>query len=319
VAPLVAICGFLGAGKTTFLRQILPLLTARGVRPRVVINDYQNARIDAALLREVASVVEPVNGSCICCGSREELVGALAGLPAAPGDVVIVEVNGTTDTEAMLEILTAAPELSHLSPPVQLTVVDAERFGAHDWRNDLERVQIRTATHLYLSKSALVPAERLAAVEAAAWALSPRAAAADPAGFAEHLAALTVELAAVPTRVELGTPPPRAPARAPSPAHEAHHFASIELPLPGRADPAAFARFLDELPPEILRAKGIVDLGPPVDAKRSFQKTEARAEISDCALFEPETLPCSAIFVGVRLPLDAIRAGLRRVLPGPGA
>ncbi len=43
MTPLVVIVGFLGSGKTTFLKSLLPELKSQRVAPRVIINDYQNA------------------------------------------------------------------------------------------------------------------------------------------------------------------------------------------------------------------------------------------------------------------------------------
>ncbi len=55
--PTILFVGFLGAGKTTFLREILPHLEARGLVPYVLINDYQNARVDASSLRHLTEEV----------------------------------------------------------------------------------------------------------------------------------------------------------------------------------------------------------------------------------------------------------------------
>jgi G3E family GTPase len=341
MTPLAVLCGFLGAGKTTFLRNLLPEVTALGLRPRVIINDYQNANVDAAELRQLATLVEPVSGSCVCCGSREELVGALAAFDATPKQVALVEANGTTDTEAMLEILAGARELESLSPPLQLTVVDALRFGARDWRNELERIQISTATHLYLSRQDAVTPARSAEVRAAAAAEAPRAAWTDPAAFAHALAAIERRIAGIPNRRRLvedvtapsarfwakhtpeqrrapGTKPggegKGQPRKTPHGHDDRFHFAAVELPLPGRVDPTAFVAFLRALPPEVIRAKGIVELTFPPGAKRSFQKVEGEAEISDCELFEPETLECTAVLIGARLPVEPIQAQLRVLL-----
>ena len=49
MTPLILIAGFLGAGKTTLLRALLPRLGARGLRPHVILNDYENADVDAIL------------------------------------------------------------------------------------------------------------------------------------------------------------------------------------------------------------------------------------------------------------------------------
>ena len=327
MTPLVVLCGFLGAGKTTFLRALAGDLAGRRVRPHIVINDYQNAAVDAALLGGLAEVVEPVSGSCVCCGSREELVGVLAAVAPRPGQVVLVEANGTTDTEAMLEIFGGAAELSHLSPPLQLTVVDGERYGQRDWRNELERVQVRTATHLFLSRQDLISAERASSVRAAASGIAPRAEWTTPEQFGEALCeALRIFdghtdragwLAAVSrgggkdtgARPQPVSPTPSGPNERRGASHV--HFASFEVPLSGRMDPEALLGFLRGLPGAVLRAKGIADFAAPIGDRRSFQLVEGTASISDCTLFEPETLATSAVFIGVGLPVAEVTAGLR--------
>ena len=50
--PLLIISGFLGAGKTTLLRRILAELDARELRSDVILNDFENATIDAATLNK---------------------------------------------------------------------------------------------------------------------------------------------------------------------------------------------------------------------------------------------------------------------------
>ena len=76
--PLVLFTGILGAGKTTFLRTLLPVLNRLGIPARVVINDYHNAAVDAATLAHLTDEVTAVSGSCVCCDSRDELFDALA-------------------------------------------------------------------------------------------------------------------------------------------------------------------------------------------------------------------------------------------------
>jgi G3E family GTPase len=68
--PLVLLVGFLGSGKTTFLKALLPLLKEHCVVPRVIIN-YQNAEVDAEQLVAFVDRVEAIRGSCICCSSNE--------------------------------------------------------------------------------------------------------------------------------------------------------------------------------------------------------------------------------------------------------
>ncbi len=57
------VSGFLGAGKTTFLNQYLPLLTGKTV---VVENEYGEIGLDGDLIQSDIPVKELYAG-CICC------------------------------------------------------------------------------------------------------------------------------------------------------------------------------------------------------------------------------------------------------------
>lgn len=108
--PLVLIVGFLGSGKTTLLRELLPLVEARGWEPFVIINDYANARVDAASLQSPGRSVTPINGNCICCDSVIELIHVLLEIPETENRVVFIEANGTSDPAALIEHLLVNPD-----------------------------------------------------------------------------------------------------------------------------------------------------------------------------------------------------------------
>ena len=165
MTPLVLLVGFLGSGKTTFLKNLLPLLQRQGIEPHVVINDYQNAKVDAEQLRGLAAEISAISGDCVCCGSREELVTTLEEFEHVPGRVVLVETNGTTDSEQLIEILSLEKNLRRFSLPVQLSVIDAQRWQKRFWHNALEREQARTASHLFVSRSDTVKPARITEVE----------------------------------------------------------------------------------------------------------------------------------------------------------
>lgn len=60
--PIVIVSGYLGARKTTFLREIIPQLIGSPPPPYVILNDFSNAEVDSALLRQVAPEVNPISG-----------------------------------------------------------------------------------------------------------------------------------------------------------------------------------------------------------------------------------------------------------------
>ena len=50
--PIIAIVGFLGTGKTTLLRHLANSFVLENGNPYVILNDYENALLDAQQLAE---------------------------------------------------------------------------------------------------------------------------------------------------------------------------------------------------------------------------------------------------------------------------
>src|SRR4051812_3662274 len=105
MTPLLLVAGFLGAGKTTFLRALLPCLRSRRRQARVLLNDMGDARVDGATLADLTAELVSLNASCVCCESWDDLLSALALTPTGPDQVVIIEANGTTDIIELLALL----------------------------------------------------------------------------------------------------------------------------------------------------------------------------------------------------------------------
>src|SRR6476469_9547349 len=75
---ITILSGFLGSGKTTLLRRYLAERASGDIR--VIINEYGAVGIDHHLARMVEDQSVLLQGGCVCCGRREELVGALRDL-----------------------------------------------------------------------------------------------------------------------------------------------------------------------------------------------------------------------------------------------
>ena len=63
------ITGFLGAGKTTFLRRYAAWWAGQGVRVCVLENDFGAVNVDAMLLQDLEAMgaeVETISGGCDC-------------------------------------------------------------------------------------------------------------------------------------------------------------------------------------------------------------------------------------------------------------
>lgn len=103
--PVIALTGFLGAGKTTLLNH---LLRTPGARIGVVINDFGEINVDAALVSGQVDEAASLSGGCICClDDSEGLESALRRLanPALDLDAIIVEASGLADPVALQRII----------------------------------------------------------------------------------------------------------------------------------------------------------------------------------------------------------------------
>lgn len=326
MTPLAVFVGFLGAGKTTALRRLLPELVARECVPTVILNDYQNARVDAEYFREISAAVTPISGSCVCCGSRQELLEALERVEPVPGGVVLLETNGTTDAGELVTVLATDPKLRQYTLPLQVSLIDVRRWQKRFWHNRLEIEQVRTASTLWLTHADEVSAERKQAVVESLQKNHLWQEETDAEKLAVELARLVAEVADQPVR-PLGCggcehdhdhdhdhEPDHAGGHGSDHdsgeghdhqhAHAVrHHFAATEVALPELVSRELFLEALRELPPEILRVKGLVRLAEEPESLQIFQKVEQFHNVQIAPLAGEPLLPGPvAVLIGSHFP-----------------
>jgi putative photosynthetic complex assembly protein 2 len=170
------VTGFLGAGKTTFLRHRLGDADPER-RTVVLVNDFAEVGIDGALLREQGrEVVELANG-CFCCSLRDDLVRQLRDVVTrlAP-DQVLIEPSGLAETGALLATL-RRPELADIIADVRVvTLVDAGAFLVDYARLASHfRAQMRAAPTILVNKADQVSSAELRTIEDTIRPLNPSA------------------------------------------------------------------------------------------------------------------------------------------------
>jgi len=311
--PLVLLAGILGAGKTTFLRTLLPLLTSRGLSARVVINDYHNATVDAATLAHLAGSVTAVSGSCVCCGAREDLFDVLTSSTGPSNEVVLVETNGTTDPLEFLEELADDPRTTAFRP-LQVSVVDCERWQTDHWQREMEALQVSTASHVVFTRLSRVSRFRRAEVKAAVRSLNRRGVHTSPERFAGQLQRLVAHRKWFIASSVLGHRRnliPRRPSAGNGSAdpHEhaslAHGFTSVELNLPSGLTELVLRRWLALLPADVLRVKGLARLRGEPGVMCSFQRVGIFPDLARYPAPGTRGISSRAILIGPNL--DATR------------
>jgi G3E family GTPase len=154
--------GFLGAGKTTYMRRRLAEYAAMDQRVSgktvVLVNDFSAVGIDGSLLdNQGAEVVELPNG-CICCSLRDDLSNQLQETVSrwAP-DRVLIEPSGVADIASLIGVM-QRPALAPFVRKLEVTtVIDAGAFLA-DYATLPAHfsAQARLASMLVINKADLV-------------------------------------------------------------------------------------------------------------------------------------------------------------------
>ncbi|MBU2995303.1 cobalamin biosynthesis protein CobW [Cellulophaga baltica] len=149
---IITIVGFLGAGKTTLLKHLITSFSNAGWSPYVILNDYENAYIDAHQLTDKVAPkwVKALTGSCICCSGINELRDYVNGIPKRDNGITLIEANGTSDACSLMEFLGVGLNDRFL-PPIQISVVDVNNWQKRGEHNELEANQILVSSLIILT------------------------------------------------------------------------------------------------------------------------------------------------------------------------
>ncbi len=295
MTPLSVIGGFLGAGKTTLINQLLA--EGCGRRLAVLVNDFGAVNIDAALIAGHDGETIALTNGCLCCSIGDSLIAALDGLQRrrVPLDHILVEASGVADPARVAD-------LARLDPALALdgiiVLVDAERIRGQlvdRHIGDTVRRQIDGADMIVLNKMDLPSAEAGRLVLDELRRLWP------------DLPLVTTTGARVPAAILLepaaGLPAPAAPNRLSAPADHAAQFLSWCFEADRPFAPQPLAQLLDRLGGGVLRAKGTVFLaGDPAQAML-LQLAGRRWSLAPHPRSEPSGRS-QIVFIGLR---DSLR------------
>jgi G3E family GTPase len=179
---LTVLGGYLGSGKTTWLRHHLHVGRLGPVH--VVVNEAAETSVDDVLL-STATGLTLLAGGCCCCDGRQDLITALRRLCDLRSQVIstdarleriILETSGLADPGAIVAAIQGDPILvNHIVIDETLVVVDALHGLAQLSSEPLGRRQIGAADRLIISKSDVADPATLTLLRATLRHLNPAA------------------------------------------------------------------------------------------------------------------------------------------------
>jgi len=174
--PVTVLTGYLGAGKTTLLNRILS--EDHGKRYAVIVNEFGEVGIDNDLIVGADEEVFEMNNGCVCCTVRGDLIRVLSGLMKRKGkfDAIIVETTGLADPGPVAQTFFVDDDVRAKAQLDSVTtVVDAKHLPLRLTDSHEAVEQIAFADQIILNKTDLVAADELAAVEAQIRRINPLA------------------------------------------------------------------------------------------------------------------------------------------------
>ena len=171
------ISGFLGAGKTTFIKKLLEEAIA-GEKVVLIENEFGEIGIDGGFLQDSGIEIREMNSGCICCSLVGDFGRSLSEVLSkyAP-DRVIIEPSGVGKlSDVMKAVCDVAGEID-VTLNGSVTVVDAQKCKMY-MKNfgEFFNNQIESAGTIVLSRTDVADADKVAASVELIREKNPRAA-----------------------------------------------------------------------------------------------------------------------------------------------
>jgi len=160
--PFHIISGFLGSGKTTFLKRIIEQYSAQK-SIGIIQNEFAPSNIDGAELKKSGNdfeLLEINNGSVFCVCLLGNFARSLEKfIDKYQPDVVIIEASGLSDTTSISEVISAGSLAEKIYLASNWCIVDAQNFSKVGLMKQRVLNQLRMADVVVINKIDLVNPE----------------------------------------------------------------------------------------------------------------------------------------------------------------
>ncbi|MGI6031785.1 MAG: GTP-binding protein [Eubacteriales bacterium] len=127
MSKLYLVTGFLGAGKTTFLKHFISLFA--GQKIQFIVNEFGQEGVDGALLSGLGAYLQEISGGSVFCSCRlDQFEKVLRESVDFAPDVILVEASGLSDPTGVRKLFSQTGRFPHIAYQGAVCLVDAVRF-----------------------------------------------------------------------------------------------------------------------------------------------------------------------------------------------
>jgi len=156
--PATVVTGFLGAGKTTLIRNLIT--NANGRRIALIVNEFGDIGVDGDVLKACGNdacteddIVELANG-CICCTVAEDFIPTMEKILARPEkpDCIVIETSGLALPQPLVRAFNWPEIKTQVTVDGVVTLVDAAavadgRFAVDEAALEAQRAEDDALDH----------------------------------------------------------------------------------------------------------------------------------------------------------------------------
>ena len=253
--PITIIGGFLGAGKTTLMNHILNNYEKKKIA--VIVNDFGSINIDSRLIKSSDENMIELSGGCVCCSIQTNLFDSIMRLikSSHTPEHIIVECSGISNPANIVSMLMSPMLRPLVTIDGIITIVDAKQvLSSYRKFPALVVKQVSLSNFIILNKVDMVSDEEKENVKNIVKSWKPQ------------VRIMEAVNADVPINLLLGFSEINEVLKKLNLEESKHHghtktFESVSYSTNEVFSQESLNEWRDRLPPEILRAKGVINLG----------------------------------------------------------
>lgn len=282
------VCGLLGSGKTTFIRNFAHGASGKTV---VLVNDFGQAGIDGEIFAAGGIEAVELPSGCVCCTLKFDLITTIQRIVGQfSPEHLVIEPSGVASPSGVLEALVSAGIDSTTVIGIVDAVEFAELYGSGMYGSFFED-QIVNSDVILVNKMDLADEATIAGAERMIGAINPRA----------------IQIRTIHARIDAPLPDAR-PQRTIIPGSSHFHFETLSFKLSDRSDVALLRKLFEDLSSgkygRVARAKALVGT---TDGPYRFDSTYGKV---DMVRFGKEVIEGRLVVIGEGLDEDGINGAL---------